>query len=170
MGYYQGEAMKVKDIMLPVEKFVGPENTIREAVKRILSLRSPETNHFSPKGIPVIEDDRLLGIISMMDILKAVYPAYMEMMDLGEFTWDGMVESLAKEVALKKVRTCMKTIEHPLREEDPLMECIDYMIKHEINCLPVIDNSGKLTGIVYEDALFLAVTKAMLEDEVGIEK
>jgi hypothetical protein len=39
------------------------------------------------KSLPVPDaDQKLVGILSMLDILKAVYPAYMPMMNLGDFT------------------------------------------------------------------------------------
>ena len=43
-------------------------------------------------------------MLSMTDILKAVHPSYMDLMNLSNFTWDGMVESLAKSAASQEDR------------------------------------------------------------------
>ncbi len=101
----------------------------------------------------------------MTDILKAVHPSYMDLMNLSNFTWDGMVESLAKSAADKKVETVMSKEVFTVKEDDPLMECVDLMIKNNIRRLPVIDKAGKVVGMIYERDVFFAIVKAMLDDD-----
>jgi CBS domain-containing protein len=54
--------MKVRDIMNPNVVFCKPDNTVREAAKIL------KENNIS--GVPVIEGDELVGIISEGDLLK----------------------------------------------------------------------------------------------------
>ena len=76
-----------------------------------------------------------------------------------------MVESLAKSVADKKVETVMSKGVITVKEDDPLMECVDLMIKNNIKRLPVLDKTGKVAGMIYERDIFFAIVKAMLEDD-----
>ncbi len=69
--------------------------------------------------MPVLDKDgKLVGMLSMTDILKAVHPSYMDLMNLSNFTWDGMVESLAKSAADKKVETLMSKDVITVKEDD----------------------------------------------------
>ncbi|MCG6537967.1 MAG: CBS domain-containing protein, partial [Syntrophales bacterium LBB04] len=117
-------------------------------------------------GMPILDQaGKIFGILSMKDILKAVHPFYLSMMDLGEFTWDHMVQSLAKEAACKKVKDHMTREVVTVREQDPLMECIDLMIKHNVRLLPVMDDHGQVAGMICEQDVFCAITGAMLETD-----
>ena len=49
----------------------------------------------------------MVGFLSIGDILKAVFPSYMSLMNLGDFTWDGMVEDMAKKAGSKEVSKMM---------------------------------------------------------------
>jgi len=159
--------MKAKDIMIPLEDYLTPENTLKEAVNLLRTAKRGE-ERVGVKGLPVLDEKgRLVGMLSMRDILKAVFPFYLSMMDLGEFTWDGMVESLAKKVANKKVKEIMSKQVITVPEDAPLMECIDHMLKHNIKRLPVVNKEGKVVGMIYERDVFFAVTKAMLEENNG---
>uniref|UniRef100_A0A832GR48 CBS domain-containing protein n=1 Tax=Caldimicrobium thiodismutans TaxID=1653476 RepID=A0A832GR48_9BACT len=159
--------MKAKDIMIPLEDYLTPENTLKEAVNLLRTAKMGE-ERVGVKGLPVLDEKgRLVGMLSMRDILKAVFPFYLSMMDLGEFTWDGMVESLAKKVANKKVKEIMSKQVITVPEDAPLMECIDHMLKHNIKRLPVVNKEGKVVGMIYERDVFFAVTKAMLEENNG---
>jgi predicted transcriptional regulator len=106
----------------------------------------------------------------MRDILTAVYPNYMSMMNLGQFTWDGMLETLAKQARRKKVEEVMSRTVITVAEDDPVMECIGLMLKHNIRRLPVLDRSGTVVGMVYESDIFFAITKSMLEENNGGDK
>jgi hypothetical protein len=101
------------------------------------------------------------------DILKAVFPPYMSFMDLGEFTWDGMVENMAKKAGNKKVSEMMTTRVITVPEDAPLMECVDHMVKNNVKRLPVIGKDGKVIGTLYERDVFFAITKAMLDEDTG---
>lgn len=159
--------MKAKDIMIPLEDYLTPENTLKEAVTLLRTAKRGE-ERVGVKGLPVLDEKgRLVGMLSMRDILKAVFPFYLSMMDLGEFTWDGMVESLAKKVANKKVKEIMSKQVITVPEDAPLMECIDHMLKYNIKRLPVVNKEGKVVGMIYERDVFFAVTKAMLEENNG---
>jgi CBS domain-containing protein len=157
--------MKAKDLMIPVQDYLSPDNTLKEAVN-LLRIAKKGEEKIGVKGLPVLDKEgKLVGMLSMTDILKAVHPSYMDLMNLSNFTWDGMVESLAKSVADKKVETVMSKEVFIVKEDDPLMECVDLMIKNNIRRLPVIEKAGKVVGMIYERDVFFAIVKAMLDDE-----
>ena len=157
--------MKAKDLMIPLQEYLKPENTLKEAVN-LLRIAKKGEEKVGVKGLPVLDKDgKLIGMLSMRDVLKAVHPSYMDLMNLSNFTWDGMVESLAKSAADKKVEAVMSKEVVTVSEDDPLMECVDLMIKKNIKRLPVIDKAGKAAGMIYERDIFFAIVKAMLEDD-----
>lgn len=156
--------MKAKDLMIPLQDYLRPENTLKEAVNLLKTARRGE-ERVGVKGLPVIDEKgRLVGMLSMRDILKAVFPFYLSMMELGDFTWDGMVESIAKKSSGRLVKDVMSKVVITVNDDAPLMECVDHMIKHNIKRLPVIDKSGRVIGMLYERDIFFAITNAMLEE------
>lgn len=156
--------MKAKDMMIPLSEYFKPDDTLKDA-SIILRTAQRDEEKIGVKGLPVLNDKgKMVGFLSMGDILKAVFPYYMSLMDLGEFTWNGMVEDLAKKAGAKKVTEMMTTKVVSVHEDSPLMECVDHMLKNNIKKLPVIGKEGKVVGILYEKDLFLAITKAMIED------
>jgi CBS domain-containing protein len=139
--------------------------TLREAVKLLRVARKGE-ERVCLKGLPVLDGEgKPVGMLSMTDVLKAVHPAYLSLMDLSNFTWEGMAESLAGDAADKKVETVMSKVVITVKEDDPLMECVDLMIKNNVKRLPVLDRTGKVAGMIYERDVFLAIAKAMLQDK-----
>ena len=157
--------MKAKDFMIPIQDSLKPEMSLKEAVNLLRVARKGE-ERVGLKGLPVLDKDgKMIGMFSMTDVLKAVHPSYLSLMNLSNFTWEGMVESLAKNVADKKVEEVMSGEVITVKEEDPLMECVDLMIKNNIKRLPVLDKAGRIAGMIYQRDIFFAVVKAMLEDD-----
>ena len=159
--------MKAKDIMIPFQDYLKPDNTIKEGVNLLRSaLRCDREQKTGVMGLPVLDDTgKIVGMLSMTDILRAAYPSYMSMMNLGDFTWDGMLESLAKQAGKKKVGDLMTKNVVTVREDDPLMECVDHMLKGRVRRMPVLDKTGKVVGMIYMRDIFFAITQAMLEEE-----
>jgi predicted transcriptional regulator len=94
----------------------------------------------------------------------------MYLMDLGVFTWDGMVESFAKKATDKKVEGLMTRSVITVAEESTLMECIDHMLKNNVKRVPVLSKENKVTGMLYERDVFYEITKTMLNENTGGEK
>jgi len=162
--------LKVRDLMIPIHDFLRPDVTLKDAVN-LLHIARRDAEKQGVKGLPVLDDHyKLIGILSMRDILKAVYPSYMSMMNLGNFTWDGMLESLAKRAGAEKVTAHMSRDLWTVQENDSLMECVDLMIKHDIKRVPVVDQTGKVVGMIYERDVFNAITNAMFDDRPEGEK
>lgn len=121
--------MTVRDIMTSYTETASPEETVLEARDR---FREGGFRH-----LPVIEDGRLVGVVSDRDLLRAAGPS------LGVIEFDADVGT---------------DIDKPLREimtrdlvtADPLMsieEVADTMLRAEVSALPVLDE-GRLVGIV----------------------
>ncbi len=153
--------MKAKDLMIPLQEYLTPEHTLKEAANLLRIARRGEEK-IGVKALPVLDRNfKLIGILSIGDILKAVYPKYMYLMELGSFTWDGMVENIAKKMANRKVKDFMTQMVITVREDSPIMECIDHMLKHNVKRVPVINRENKVTGILYERDIFYFITDAM---------
>jgi len=156
--------MKARDLMIPIQEYLRPDNTLREAVNLLRTARRDEAR-VGVKGMPVLDEKgMLIGLLSMGDILKAVFPSYMSMMELGDFTWDGMVESLAKKVADKRVGDLMTKNVVTVKDDASLMECVDHMIKRDVKRLIVLDAKDKVVGTLYERDVFNVITQAMLDE------
>jgi len=159
--------MKTKDIMEPLTDYLRPDHTIKEAVNLLPKARRCD-DRVGVKELPVLDPQgRLLGILSMGDILKVVYPFYMPMMNLGGLTWEGMMITLAKEAGGRTVESAMTREVVTVNDDNHLMKSVDLMLKYKIHSLPVLDAAGKVVGTVYERDLFYVIVKAMLDKEGG---
>jgi CBS domain-containing protein len=153
--------MKAKDLMIPLQEYLTSEHTLKEASNLLKIARRGEEN-IGVKALPVLDSrGKLIGILSIGDILKAVYPKYLYLMDLGSFTWDGMVETIAKKMANRKVKDFMTPMVITAKEEAPIMECIDHMMKHNVKRVPVLNKHNKVIGMLYERDIFYFITDAM---------
>lgn len=152
--------------MEPLTDFLSPDNTLKEAVNRMRVARR-SSGVLGVKGMVVLDEQgKLVGIVSIKDILRTIIPFYMSYTELGEFTWDGMLESMAKKVAQRKVREFMTREVITIHEDAPLMECAELIVKHNFNRLPVVDKEKKVTGMVYLRDLYSVIVKALVEGEV----
>ncbi|MFZ2196450.1 MAG: CBS domain-containing protein, partial [Thermodesulfovibrionales bacterium] len=69
--------MRAKDLMVPLVEYLKPGNTLQEAAHMLRTARRGE-ERIGVKALPVLDQHKkLLGILSIGDILKAVYPPYM---------------------------------------------------------------------------------------------
>src|SRR3990170_5358509 len=84
LPYNNTEAvMKAKDLMIPLQEYLTPETTLKEAASLLRTAKRDEEK-FGVKALPVLDKvNNLIGILSIGDILKAVFPAYLSQMDLG---------------------------------------------------------------------------------------
>jgi acetoin utilization protein AcuB len=58
-----GNDMRIRDVMNPSPVTIGPEENLEEAARRIYQHKID--------GLPVLEDGRLVGIVTVVDILAA---------------------------------------------------------------------------------------------------
>jgi len=157
--------VKVKEIMEPVIDYLSPEETLKDAVNKMRVARRGEKK-VGVKGLIVLDEKgNLVGMVSIKDILKTIIPFYMSYTSLGEFTWDGMLEDMAKKVADKRVSEFMTKDVITIDEDAPLMECADMMVKHNLQRVPVVNKDGKVLGIVYVRDLYYALVKTLLDKE-----
>ena len=160
--------MKAKDLMIPLQEYLKPDMPLVEAGSMLRTAKRRE-ERIGVKGLPVLDKEGIMvGFLSIGDILKAVFPSYMSLMNLGDFTWDGMVEDFAKKAACKLVSEVMTKDITTVPAEAPLMECIDHMLKNNVKRLPVVDKDGKVVGILYERDVFYEISQAMDEGAKGV--
>lgn len=110
--------LKVSDVMTKNVHTVAPENSLRD-VQKVM-----RENKIS--GVPVVAEDKLVGIISLDDIIRAL--------DTGE------MECRAEEKMTRNVQTIAANVS--------VIKAIDDMEKSGFGRLPVIDQEHRLVGIV----------------------
>ena len=118
---------KIQELIyeLPIERVmkkdvirVSPETTMTE-LKEVLRV-----NRIS--GVPVMEGDRLVGVISIEDLIKALV--------------EGDVEAPVR----KRMTTRMITV----RENESVVEAVKKFTQYKVGRLLVVDEQGRLTGIL----------------------
>ncbi len=110
--------IKIRDVMDRGVKAASPQATMKEAQE--LMRQGTVT------GIPIVEDKRLVGLLSMQNILAALEQGQMQR-PVGEYM-------------VKKVTV--------LEEDMPLSFAINYMDKYHYRYFPVLNTQKELVGIV----------------------
>jgi acetoin utilization protein AcuB len=96
------------------------------------------------KHLPVIQEHRLVGIVSDRD-LKEAQPSDATSLDIHELYY------LLDKVRIKSL---MSTNLHTTTGEEVIERAAALMLDYDISALPVVDQEGKLKGIVTKGDLF----------------
>lgn len=149
----------VKDIMEKDFDFVNEEAPMEDAIQRIFSGNIRKTGH-KTVSLMVIDDlKRLVGVITMFDILYHIRPTFLNFgIEGGELSWDGKLKQLTRELKDKKVNQVMSTNILTAKTDEHLMTVLDRMIRNKYRRLPVMDN-GRAVGIVYISDIFYHLFK-----------
>ncbi|HKY36688.1 MAG TPA: CBS domain-containing protein [Polyangiaceae bacterium] len=97
------------------------------------------------RHVPIVEEERLVGIISDRDLRAVMPPA------LARFDRPEQVERVLSQPVSQLMSSDVLTV----GPDDEMQEVVDLMIEHKIGAVPVVEpGSAKLLGIVsYVDVL-----------------
>ena len=147
--------MLVKDIMSRHVRSVTPDTPMREVVSAMTLYRV--------SGLPVIEDDRLVGFIAEKDVLHHLFPSLEEAMNQsGTFDFEDMEDNYAQVVNLK-VNDLMTTGVIGVTEDMPVLKATSLMVRHRFRRIPVIDGA-KLVGLLSLGGVHKAIFKKAIAD------
>lgn len=153
--------MKVRDIMSPITEYLTPDDTLQHAVVKMRTAKRLERP--GVKGLVVLDEQKnLVGIFSIKDVLRATIPVYLDI-KLSVFSWDGMLEEMAKRVACKKVKEFMSTKVFTVADDASLMACADLLIKKNMQRLPVVNKENKVVGIIYIRDVFNVISQIFVD-------
>ena len=95
-----------------------------------------ERTHFH--HLLVVEEKKLLGIISDRDLLKTISPTL------------GTVAELPKDTAILNKRAHQIMTRSPifLHDEDMISQAIDVFLNNNVSCIPIVNRDENVIGIV----------------------
>lgn len=114
--------IKAIDIMTSEVVLARPDMTVAEAARLM--------NIFRIGGLPIVEDAKLIGMLTERDIMKNVVAT----------------NKKASEVLVSAVMTCPPKVFGTL--DEPLSSLAQKISKFDVTRIPIVDNEGKVVGIV----------------------
>jgi CBS domain-containing protein len=158
--------IKVRDVMTPNPKTVTPSTPLDEVAGSLLS------SVFT--GVPVVDENaRPIGVVTQGDLIyKGGMPIRLGILaDSDEQSRKTIFQSLHQKRAEEIMTRPAVTIE----EEKLLADAVAVMINKNIKRLPVIDSTGRLTGMLSRMDVFHTIMrespdwKAFREQQVVVE-
>lgn len=140
---------KVKDFMTKNVICTQKDTTISE----IIDLMKEKKIH----RVPVVENGQLIGLITegMISNSGVSQATSLSIYELNYLLSKTTVET----IMVKHVQTI---------SEDELMElAAQKMLKHDIGCLPVVNQQGQVTGIITQNDVFTCFLNVLGWDEIG---
>lgn len=134
--------MKVRDFLRRDLTAVEADSSVLHAIKLL------ENSGLS--ALPVVDEEgKVVGIISERDIIRALVPEYMDMLHSASFlpSLDRLTKRL-KEIAAHPVARYMTKEVVVARLEDNDLHVADLMLRKGLKQLPVVDEQGRLVGVV----------------------
>ncbi|MBA3753645.1 MAG: CBS domain-containing protein [Nitrospira sp.] len=133
--------MLVEDVMSTGVVTARSTESVRSVVTKMLSRHCG--------AVPVVEDhDRLIGMVTLRDVLIPLYPNY------GEYIHDSVhsrdfieMEEGYADVLNQKVGDVMSLNPLTVSPHNPVLEAASYMGLKNFRRIPVVDH-GKLVGMV----------------------
>lgn len=122
--------MNVQKLMTPSPIVVAPLDTLADAFGVMLRNDIHE--------LPVLEDERLVGIVTRRDIQVALGPGALDM-DPDVMSADAL-ESVVEDVMTRDVET--------ISPQESIANACRLLVSLRVGALPVVDAHGKLRGIL----------------------
>lgn len=137
------EAITLRGIL---RKKIALHRTVYDVIYRELISISPNTSlgeaikimaYHNIGFLPIVENEKLIGVISETDIIKIIAN-------------DGNLNDSIYKYANKSPITVSK--------ETTVRDAVELMIKNNIRHLPIVDNSGKLIGVISVKDIIKAIS------------
>ncbi len=150
-------ATKVADVMTRKVETVKPETGVKEAA-RIMSEKDIG-------ALPVVDDSgRLVGLVTESDLImqdvKVRFPSYFQLLDgyvyLGSLS---RFEQQLKKAVAARVADVMSTDITTAKSGATLEDVATIMVDKEISRVPIVDDEGKVIGIIAKHDLVRAISR-----------
>ena len=141
--------MLVKSRMSKYPLTIGPEESLSDTHRY---MDEQKVRH-----LPVVADDKMLGLIAEDDLLKAE-PSSATSLSVWEIH-NLLMDVKVKSVMVKKVISTT--------EDTPIEEAAHLMLDNKIGCLPVL-RDDKLVGIITESDIFRTFMELFAAREKGL--
>ena len=122
--------LQVKDLMCEKLEVVAPDAHLHEVLKTM--------NRAGYRHVPVVADDKLVGIITDRDIRLAVNSPVIK--NDADLTREAILDGV-------KVNDCMTPDPQCVTSDAPLNEVAEIMSLAKFGAMPVVDD-GKLVGMI----------------------
>jgi CBS domain-containing protein len=151
--------MLVKDVMSKNVITISPEESINDAIEKMAK------NNIS--GLIVVDNNKVIGVISESDVLKVLGSEFPEIKASANLTFsillllEGGVKMIRemKKIGKLKVKDVMSKKVFFVKPEDTILEAARMMSKKDVRRLPVIDEDGKLVGVISRTDILRALVK-----------
>jgi CBS domain-containing protein len=154
--------MLVKDVMNSKPVTCQMDETVSEAARKMKKKKI--------SGMPVLDGDRLVGVISESDVLQLLsqkeegqlwLPSPLEIFEVpfrDLLKWEKLHSSV-EDISKKEISEVMHRNVRTIGPDDSIEEAASIMTHHRINRLPVVEN-GKLVGIVTRGDIITGLGKS----------
>ena len=144
--------MKVSQIMQRSVTSISPNTPLKEVVRLIFSL--------SISGIPVVDNGKMIGIVTEADILRKLQPTLGDLIeDRTKATNFESMEKNLKSIMNMSTSELMTKKFISIAYNDPIMKAQSMMFLNNVSRLPVLDEKNKLIGIVSQGDIFRELIK-----------
>lgn len=137
-------------------KFITiPKNATYEQVFKVL-----DDNNIS--GAPVVDDGRIIGIVSEKDLFRVLFPYYTSYYNNPELYVDYEErENKIDEIRGHKVDIFMSRDFVHIHPDDPVLRAGALMLAKHVSRLPVVEN-GKLLGMIWRRDIYKSILRNKL--------
>lgn len=157
--------MKVRDFMMRLVYTATPTTTIRELIALL------ETNRIG--GVPVVNDQGVLvGMISDGDVVRYLAPKNSKV--IGNYYMSYVTEAEKIEDVLRcKMNTPIekimvkRNIKYVLPDDD-FEQAMRILSKHHFKKLPVVNQAGRVIGIISRGDIIHNLSKTIFEKETEL--
>jgi len=142
-----------KDIMTKKVITISKDATLAELAKLLIK------NKIS--GVPIVDKkEELVGIVTEADLIikESNLPFPLSFSFAFLESYESYTKS-TKEYLETRVEEVMSTNVKTAREDMPISKVVNIMINNNINRLPILNNDGKLTGIITRADIIKSIIK-----------
>lgn len=132
--------MKVGEIMTKKVHTIGPSQTLKECAEVL--------NKKHANGLVVMDDEKVVGVITKADVFKAILPRYPDIIEDERHMTDlEYIEERAHKLYEMNVREIMGTPPITVSSDAPIVKAGSTMILRSVKQVPVVDKN-RLVGII----------------------
>jgi len=145
--------MKIREIMTKDVIGVKPADSAQDALNLLFKMEI--------SGLPVMdEQQKLVGMFTEKSVISYILPSYVDR--VGRFIYEDNPKATKrklKELNTIKVNQLMRKEVVTLTEGASLSEAARIMLTRNVRRVPVVDDAGKVSGIVARCDILKAITE-----------